>query len=192
MIKNDQFSSFWDTVRQDARRVGFNVDPEASFLTRLLQVRRAIKNKPSFSCVFWLRVNQMFVHNKGWRGQHRLRMWRMYRFSNDISPYAEIGAGLFLPHPVDVTIGASASIGKNATIYNGVTLGSKHEGGSDGMPQLCDNVIVYTGAKLIGAIRIGDNSQVGALSLCNKDVPPNSVMYGIPPNVTIKSKKETL
>ena len=90
-----------------------------------------------------------------------------------------------------MTIGSAVTIGKNVTIYNGVTLGSKHFGGDAGMPQLGDNVVVYTGAKLLGAIHIGDNSEIGALALCNKDVPPNNVMYGIPPNVTIKPKRET-
>lgn len=183
MTDTTQSFSFWDTVRQDAERIGYKVDPHAPFISRLLQVRRAMKNKFSFACVFWLRVNQLFVRNKSWRGQHRLRMWRQYRFANDISPYADIGPGLFLPHPVDVTIGGGISIGKNATIYNGVTIvgiGVEH------LPRLGDNVTVYTGAKIIKPVQIGDNSVIGALSLCNKDVPPNSTMYGIPPNVTIK------
>jgi serine acetyltransferase len=55
-------------------------------------------------------------------------MWRYYRFANEISEYAVIGPGLFLPHPTDVTIGSAAHIGRNATIYNGVTLGSKRIG----------------------------------------------------------------
>lgn len=175
--------SFWDTVQQDARRVGFVVDPRAPLISRLLQLRRALRHKPGFACVFWLRVNQLFVRNKNWRGQYRIRMWRSYRFANDISPYAEIGPGLFLPHPTDVTIGASAAIGKNATIYNGVTIVGI---GGAGLPRLGDHVTVYTGAKIIKDVTIGDNSVVGALTLCNKDVPADSIMYGIPPNVTIR------
>lgn len=187
MINDTPPSSFWDTVRQDAARVGFKIDPRASLISRILQARQAMRHKPSFACVFWLRVNHLFIRKK-WRGQFRIRMWRQYRFANDISPYAEIGPGLFLPHPVDVTIGGAVKIGRNASIYNGVTMGSKRMGGGPGMPQLGDNVTVYTGAKLIGAVRVGDDSEIGALTLCNKDVPPNSVMYGIPPNVTIRPK----
>ncbi|SRR3989344_3931642 len=173
---------FWDIVCQDAARVNFKFNLQSSLISRLLQARRVIRLRPGFACVFWLRVNQLLIR-KGWRGQLRMRMWRMYRFANDISPYADIGPGLCLPHPVDVTIGASAKIGKNATILNGVTV----IGGEEvGLPQLGDNVTVHTGAKVIKPIRIGDNSVIGALALCNKDVPPNSVMYGIPPNVTIK------
>lgn len=178
--------SFWNTISADALRVGYTIDSRAPFITRLLQTRRAMKNKPSFACVFWLRVNQLFVRNKSWRGQHRLRMWRQYRFANDISPYATIGPGLFLPHPVDVTIGASPKIGKNATIYNGVTIVGID---TQDLPLLGDNVTVYTGAKIIKGVHIGDHAIIGALTLCNKDVPPNSTMYGIPPNVTVKPNK---
>lgn len=178
-------NSFWDTVCQDAVRYDWKIDPSASLISRILQTRRVMRHKPGFACVFWLRINQLFVR-KGWRGQYRLRMWRIYRFSNDISPYADIGPGLFLPHHIDVTIGASVKIGRNATILNGVTLISF---GAAGLLRLGDNVTVYTGAKVIKPVRIGDNSVIGALSLCNKDVPPNSTMYGIPPNVTIKLNK---
>ncbi|KKW45148.1 hypothetical protein A3C94_00925 [Candidatus Kaiserbacteria bacterium RIFCSPHIGHO2_02_FULL_55_17] len=184
MIDHPVAYSFWDTVAQDAARITFTFDLNSSLLSRLLQARRALRLRPGFACVFWLRVNQLFVR-KGWRGQLRLRMWRQYRFANDISPYANIGPGLVLPHPVDVTIGASATIGKNVTILNGVTIiGTEGRG----LPQIGDNVTIHTGAKIIKPIRIGDNSVIGALALCNKDVPPDSVMYGIPPNVTIKPK----
>ena len=179
-----QSNSFWDTVSQDAARVGFTFDLHSSLLSRLLQARRAIRLKPGFACVFWLRVNQLFIR-KGWRGQLRLRMWRQYRFANDISPYADIGPGLALPHPVDVTIGASVKIGKGATILNGVSIIGVDDAG---LPRLGNNVTVYTGAKVIKPVQIGDNAIIGALTLCNRDVPPNSIMYGIPPNVTIRPK----
>jgi serine O-acetyltransferase len=179
--------SFWETVYADAAAAGHPINTRASAIGRLLQVRRVLRMRPGFASVFWLRVNQLAAR-KGWRGSFRLRIWRHYKFANDISEYAQIGPGLFLPHPIDVTIGSSCVIGSNATIYNGVTLGSKRVGNDARMPHLGGNVIVYTGAKLIGPITIGDNVEIGALSLCAKDVPGNSVMYGIPPNVTIKPR----
>ena len=91
-----------------------------------------------------------------------------------------------LPHFVDVTIGASVVIGENATIYNGVTIIGVEE---SGLPHLGDNVTIFTGAKIVAPVTIGDNVVIGALSLLNKDVPANHVMYGIPPNVTIKLKE---
>jgi serine O-acetyltransferase len=79
-------------------------------------------------------------------------------------------------------------IGSNVTLYNGVTLGSKRAGEAYEMPTLGNNVTVYTGAKLFGGVRIGESVEIGALSLCTKDVPAHSVMYGIPPNVTVKPR----
>lgn len=185
--QNTQSLFFWDMICQDAAAAGGVINPNAPLISRIWQVRRLMRTRPSFACVSWLRINQLFVR-KNWRGCFRIRIWRQYRFANSISEYADIGPGLFLPHPTDVTIGSAVKVGKNVTIYNGVTLGSKHQRGDAGMPRLGDNIIIYTGAKLIGPVKIGDNSEIGALALCNKDVPPNSVMYGIPPNVTIKSK----
>lgn len=176
--------NFWETVCEDAAVVECTIDPRAPLLSRLIQVWRLTRIRPGFACVFWLRVNQLFVR-KDWRGHFRIRIWRQYRFANDISPYASIGPGLLLPHPADVTIGSSAKIGRRATIYNGVTVMG---GDEPSLPHVGDNVIIYTGAKVIKPVRIGDNVTIGALSLCNKDVPANSVMYGIPPNVTIKPK----
>lgn len=182
-------NDFWNTLCQDAEvaQCHYKIDPKASLIPRLLQARRLMRHRQGFACVFWLRVNQLFIRNE-WRGQFRIRMWRQYRFANDISPYADIGPGLFLPHPVDVTIGDAVKIGRNASIYNGVTLGSRRACGDASMPRLGDNVTVYTGAKLVGPVQIGDNCEIGALALCKEDVPPNSVMYGIPPNVMIKSR----
>lgn len=184
------FRTFWATVAADAQVENYTLDPKSPLMVRLFILRRALRHRPGFACVFWLRVNQLLVQRR-WRGAFRLRIWRHYRFASDISEYAQIGPGLMLPHPVDVTVGSASVIGKNVSLYNGVTLGSKYQGGPAEMPRLGNGVIVYTGAKIIGPVVIGDNSEIGALALCTKDVPPESVMYGMPPAITIKPKKRT-
>lgn len=178
--------SFWETVSQDAKQVNFEVNPHALLLTRLLQVRRAMRTEIGFACVFWLRVNQLFVL-KRWPGKFRIHMWRQYRFANHISPDADIGPGFRLGHISDIAIGGSATIGKNVTMYNGVTIA-----GISGthLPKIGDNVTIFPGAKIIKPITIGDNVVIGALALCNNDIPANSVMYGIPPNVTVKPRTD--
>lgn len=176
-----------DIIYQDAIATGWSdMKTKPPLLTLLRKVYVLKRNKPGFASVFWLRVNQLFT-GKNWRGHYRLKIWRFYRFSNDISELAEIGPGFFLPHPIDVTIGSRVIIGNNVTVYNGVTLGAKGKGPErGGMPRIGNNVTIYTGAKVIGAITIGDNAEIGAGAVCVKDVPADSVMYGIPPNVTIK------
>ncbi len=181
--------TFWEIVSADAQVADYTVDPKAGLLRRLLHVRRAMRHRIGFACVFWLRVNQYMIA-RNWRGHYRLRIWRNYRFANDISPYARIGPGLLLPHPVDVTVGGAAVLGSQVSLYNGVSLASKRQGGDSAMPTLGDQVIIYTGAKLFGGITIGKNTEIGALCLCNKNVPEHSVVYGIPPTLTIKPKPE--
>jgi serine O-acetyltransferase len=178
--------SFWEVVAADAKRVGGSINPHASFIARQWQAFKLRRFRPGFASVFWLRVNQRIARK---RFSVQLRNWRQYRFANDISEFAKIGPGFWLPHHVDVTIGSGVIIGANSTIFNGVTLGGKRLSEHDtAMPTLGNNVVVYTGAKLIGGITVGDNVEIGALALCIKDVPTNSVMYGIPPNITVKPK----
>lgn len=181
------YKTFWDYVCADALAAGCSVDRSAPLMQRVWQTYTWARIRPYFACVLWLRINQLFTMRK-WRGHFRIKIWRYYRFSNDISEYATIGPGLFLPHPIDITIGSAVKIGKNAILYNGSTLGGKRALGSTGMPTLGDGVIVYTGAKIVGPIQIGDNVEIGALTLCIRDVPSNNLMYGIPPNTTIRPK----
>lgn len=94
-----------------------------------------------------------------------------------------IGAGLEIVHPHDVVIGNGAKVGRNVTIFNGVTLGNKWVEGIEPIlcyPTLEDNVKVFPGAKLLGPITIGAGSQVGANAVVMKSFPPNSVIAGVP------------
>lgn len=185
---SDTHFNFWETVSADAAAAALRINAHAPLPSRLLQTFRAVRFRIGFACVFWLRVNQWLIH-KNYRGSFRLRVWRQYRFANDISPFAKIGPGLLLPHTTDINIGSNCVLGKNVTLYNGVALGSRRRGDPDTrMPHLEDNVVVYSSAKVIGGVTIGENSEIGALTLCNKDVPKNSVAYGIPPNFVIKPK----
>lgn len=177
--------SFWDDVCEDAAAAGTPIERKLSLISRLIRVWKLKRYRPSFACVFWLRVNQLWAH-KVWRGSTRLRVWRLYRFANNISEYAVIGPGLYLPQIAGVTICSQAIIGKRATISGGVSIGANK--GKEGMPHLGDNVTVHTGAKIIGGIKIGSNSEIGALVLCYKDVPPDSTVFFIPQNVIMKRK----
>ncbi|MBI4675031.1 MAG: serine O-acetyltransferase, partial [Chloroflexi bacterium] len=98
----------------------------------------------------------------------------------EIHPGATIGPGLFIDHGMGVVVGETSEIGPNVTLYHGVTLGgvSSHKGKRH--PTLGENVVVGAGAKVLGAITIGDNSRIGANAVVVKDVPPNSVVVGVP------------
>ncbi|WP_281281569.1 serine O-acetyltransferase [Fluviicola chungangensis] len=104
----------------------------------------------------------------------------------DISIYSEIGKNFKLAHPLSVVIGAGVIIKDNVTIFQNVTLGS-HGRKEKQYPIIEDNVIIYTGAVVIGGISIGKNAVIGANAVVNKDIPDNHVAYGNP--LIIKSKK---
>ncbi len=133
-----------------------------------------------------------FAH---WLWGHRLR-W-LGRFTShfarwitgiEIHPGATIGPGFFIDHGMGVVIGETAEIGADVTLYHGVTLGGTSLNKGKRHPTLGDNVVVGAGAKVLGAIHIGDNSRIGANAVVVKDVPSNSVVVGVPGQVVVRSK----
>ncbi|ANU26832.1 serine O-acetyltransferase [Planococcus versutus] len=104
----------------------------------------------------------------------------------EIHPGAVIGRRFFIDHGMGVVIGETCEIGNNVTLYQGVTLGGTGKERGKRHPTLEDNVLVATGAKVLGSIIIGTNSKVGAGSVVLKNVPVNSTVVGIPGKVVIQ------
>lgn len=103
-------------------------------------------------------------------------------FGIEVTPRCEIGPGVFFPHTSGTVIGA-ATIGANAIIYHGVTLGAKKLGSEfdpANRPEVGDSVVLGAGSKILGGITIGDNVIVGANSVVVRSVPPNKTVAGIP------------
>ena len=104
----------------------------------------------------------------------------------EIHPAARIGPGLFIDHGMGVVIGETAEVGENVTLLQGVTLGGTSLKREKRHPTLGDNVVVGAGAKILGAFKIGDGSRIGAGSVVVREVPPNSVVVGVPGRVTYR------
>jgi serine O-acetyltransferase len=98
----------------------------------------------------------------------------------EIHPAARVGDSLFIDHGAGVVIGETAEIGDNVTLYQGVTLGGTGFARGKRHPTVEGNVVIGSGAKLLGAIRVGHGSKVGANSVVIHDVPPNSTVVGNP------------
>lgn len=104
----------------------------------------------------------------------------------EIHPGAKIGPGLFIDHGMGVVMGETTELGENVTLYQGVTLGGTSLSKGKRHPTLRDNVVVGTGAAVLGPITIGEGSRIGAGSVVVRDVPPNSVVVGIPGRVIFR------
>lgn len=104
----------------------------------------------------------------------------------EIHPGATIGDGVFIDHGTGVVIGETAEVGNNVTIYQGVTLGGTGKEKGKRHPTVGNNVVVSSGAKVLGNIKIGDNVKIGAGSVVLKDVPSNTTVVGIPGKIVIR------
>ncbi len=98
----------------------------------------------------------------------------------DIHPAAKIGKRFFIDHGMGVVIGETAVVGDDVTLYHGVTLGGTSLEKKKRHPTVGDRVTIGAGAKILGDITIGSDSRIGANAVVVKNVPPNSVVVGIP------------
>lgn len=109
----------------------------------------------------------------------------------EIHPGATIGKNLFIDHGMGVVIGETATIGDNCTIYHGVTLGGKgHSKGGKRHPDVGDDVMIGSGAQVLGAITIGSGARIGANSVVTRDVPANMTVMGIPARVICDADRD--
>ncbi|MDF2614967.1 MAG: serine O-acetyltransferase [Clostridia bacterium] len=105
----------------------------------------------------------------------------------EIHPGATIGKGLFIDHGMGVVIGETCEIGDNVTIYHGVTLGGTGKDHGKRHPTIGNNVMIGTGAKVLGPFKVGDNTRIAANALVLQEVPEDSSVIGNPAKV-VKTK----
>ena len=109
----------------------------------------------------------------------------------DIHPGALLGSGLFIDHATGVVIGETAEVGDDVTLYHGVTLGGSGADTGKRHPTVGDRVIIGAGAKVLGAIKIGEDSRIGANAVVVKPVPSGSVVVGVPGQVISRAGRGT-
>jgi serine O-acetyltransferase len=106
----------------------------------------------------------------------------------EIHPGAILGTGLFIDHATGVVIGETAEVGDDVTIFHGVTLGGTGRDTGKRHPTIGDRVIIGAGAKILGPIKVGDDSRIGANSVVVKEVPSSSVVVGVPGQIISRAK----
>ncbi|WP_053955621.1 serine O-acetyltransferase [Inediibacterium massiliense] len=104
----------------------------------------------------------------------------------EIHPGATIGKRLFIDHGMGVVIGETAEVGNDVTIYQGATLGGTGKEKGKRHPTIGDNVVISSGAKVLGPFKVGDNSKIGSGSVVLKEVPPNCTVVGVPGRIVVK------
>ena len=129
----------------------------------------------------WLHRIAHSLYIKGWVVLPRMiNTFSRFLTGIDIHPGAKLGPGLFIDHGMGLVIGETAELGSNVTLYQGVTLGGTGKETGKRHPTIGDNVVVSSGAKILGSFTVGANSKIGSGSVVLHEVPPNSVVVGIP------------
>ncbi len=172
-------------LKKDVQSV-FDRDPAAK------SVLEVILCYPGLHAIWFYRLAH-WLHLKGWVLLPRM-ISNLARFLTgiEIHPGAKIGEGLFIDHGMGVVIGETAELGSNVTLYQGVTLGGTGKERGKRHPTIGNNVVVATGAKVLGSFTVGDNSKIGAGSVVLHAVPPNSTVVGIPGKVVVKDGNKVL
>lgn len=167
-------------IREDLYRITLSDNMSYIKVTKLLL------SNASFMVTFWFRLGN-YLNNK--RGAWRVAYWvvymyykhQMFKTGIQLPIGTSVGGGLRFFHFSNIVVNQHVIIGRNVSIYNGVTIGQNSD--SKGCSFIDDNVVIFTGAKVIGTVRIGKNAVIGANAVVLKDVPDNAVMAGIPAKV---------
>ncbi len=155
-------------------------------LERILKEDPAAKSKievlllyPCIHALIAYRASHFFYKHKMFFLARLISQMARFLTGIEIHPGATIGKGLFIDHGMGVVIGETAEIGDNVTIYHGVTLGGtgKHKGKRH--PTIGNNVLIGTGAKVLGPITVGDNAKIGANSVVLHNVPEGATAVGL-------------
>ena len=164
------------------------------FLESIIKRDPAAKSKlsivltyPGAKAVFFHKIANFFAIAKFHLVARIISQLSRFLTGIEIHPRANIGKNLFIDHGMGVVIGETSEIGDNVTIYHMATLGgispsvnSNEQRNIKRHPTLKDNVVVGSGAQILGPVTVGKNAKIGANGVVTKDVPENAVMVGIP------------
>ncbi len=169
----------FQSLREDVRTI-LDRDPAARSVFEVLLCYSGLHAVLFHRCNHWL-----------WRHDYRLLARWLSQVARwltaiEIHPGAEIGRRLFIDHGMSVVIGETSVVGDDVTLYQGVTLGGTGKEKGKRHPTIGNGVVIGAGARVLGNIRVGDNSRVGAGSVVLRDVPDNSTIVGVPGHIVLR------
>lgn len=141
---------------------------------------------PSVSALFWHRVAHVLFKLKLKFIARLISQLTRFFTGIEIHPGAKIKKGVFIDHGMGVVIGETAEVGENCTIYQGVTLGGTGKDVGKRHPTIGNNVMIGSGAKVLGPFTVGDNSKIAAGAVVLNPVPPNCTCVGVPAKIVKK------
>jgi len=178
-------ASFFQSVREDIAAV-FESDPAArSYLEVLLCY-------PGLHALWAYRINHWFwIHDLRLLARWLSQVSRWFT-GIEIHPGAQIGHQLFIDHGMAVVIGETSIVGDRVVMYQGVTLGGTGKEKGKRHPTIGNDVIIGSGAKVLGNITVGNNCRVGAGSVVLRSIPDNSTIVGVPGHIVLRNGKRVV
>ncbi len=174
-----KFRRAWEFIRLDVAAVRER-DPAAR------SVAEVVLCYPGFHAILLHRLAHFLWRHSRFLLARWLSHFNRFLTGIEIHPGAEIGEGFFIDHGMGVVIGETSEIGRNCTIYQGVTLGGVSLEKGKRHPTLGEGVIVGVGAKILGPHIIGAGSRIGAGSVVISDVPPGCTVVGVPARIVYR------
>lgn len=175
------FYKLFDIIKQDIQVI-FDRDPAAK------SVLEVILCYPGFHAILLHRIAHFFYKANLLLIARFISQINRFLTGIEIHPGARIGKGFFIDHGMGVVIGETTEIGENVTLYQGVTLGGTGKEKGKRHPTLGNNIVVGSGAKVLGPLQIGDNCKIGAGAVVLDDVPDNSTVVGVPGKAVVRKK----
>ena len=147
-------------------------------------------NYPGVHCVIYHRISHFFYKNRLFFIARFISQLSRFLTGIEIHPGAKIGKNLFIDHGMGVVIGETAEVGDNCIIFHQVTLGGTGKDKGKRHPTVGNDVLISTGAKILGPINIGNGARIGANAVVLKDVPDMATAVGIPARNILQKPEE--
>jgi len=173
----------FENIREDINSV-FDRDPAARSVLEIIFCYPGLHAAWFYRIAHWFWTRELFF-----LGRFTSHIGR-FLTGIEIHPGAKIGRKFFIDHGMGVVIGETAEIGDNVTIYHGVTLGGVTWDKVKRHPTLEDNVVIGSGAKILGPFTVGKGAKIGSNSVVVKEVPPNATVVGIPGRAVLQQEEK--
>ena len=183
-MKGEMIVSFIDNIKTDIQSVK-DRDPAAHSSLEIILTYSGLH-----AVIMYRADHQLYIRKHGTLARIVSQLAR-FLTGIEIHPGAKIGKGLLIDHGSGVVIGETAEIGDNCLLYQGVTLGGTGKDHGKRHPTLGNNVMVGSGAKILGPFKVGDGAKIAANAVVLEEVPPNCTAVGVPARIVRRNGKKT-